>query len=79
VLASSPFPFGGYAEFISVPEDARNFRKDLVVHKPAAVSFADSATVALSANPSRSSQLGSSCAANAKNPAVSPCWRMSDR
>src|SRR5262245_51565742 len=32
VLASSPFKFGGYAEYICIPEDASDIRKGLVVH-----------------------------------------------
>jgi NADPH:quinone reductase-like Zn-dependent oxidoreductase len=43
VLASSPFLLGGYAEYICLPEDARDVRKGLVVHKPTAMSFAEAA------------------------------------
>jgi NADPH:quinone reductase-like Zn-dependent oxidoreductase len=43
VLASSVFGLGGYAEYICLPEDARDIRKGLVVHKPAALSFAEAA------------------------------------
>ena len=43
VLASSGFALGGYAEYICLPEDARDIRKGLVVHKPAAMSFAEAA------------------------------------
>ena len=43
VLAGSPFTLGGYAEYICLPEDARDIRKGLVVHKPAAMSFAEAA------------------------------------
>jgi NADPH:quinone reductase-like Zn-dependent oxidoreductase len=43
VLASSPFLLGGYAEYICLPEDARDIRKGLVVLKPAAMSFAEAA------------------------------------
>jgi NADPH:quinone reductase-like Zn-dependent oxidoreductase len=43
VLASSPFLLGGYAEYICLPEDARDIRKGLVVHKPIAMSFAEAA------------------------------------
>jgi NADPH:quinone reductase-like Zn-dependent oxidoreductase len=44
VLASAPFLLGGYAEYICLPEDARDVRKGLVVHKPAAMSFAEAAS-----------------------------------
>jgi NADPH:quinone reductase-like Zn-dependent oxidoreductase len=43
VLASSGFALGGYAEYICLPEDARDIRKGLVAHKPAAMSFAEAA------------------------------------
>lgn len=43
VLASSPFLFGGYAEYICLSENARDVRKGIVVHKPAAMSFAEAA------------------------------------
>lgn len=43
VVASSPFLFGGYAEYICLPEDAADVRGGLVVHKPAAMSFAEAA------------------------------------
>jgi NADPH:quinone reductase-like Zn-dependent oxidoreductase len=43
VLASSGFVLGGYAEYICLPEDARDIRKGLVVHKPTAMSFAEAA------------------------------------
>jgi NADPH:quinone reductase-like Zn-dependent oxidoreductase len=43
VLASTPFLLGGYAEYICLPEDARDIRKGLVVHKPTAMSFAEAA------------------------------------
>jgi len=43
VLACSPFLFGGYAEYICLPEDAKDVRKGLVVHKPTAMSFAEAA------------------------------------
>ncbi len=43
VLASSVFGLGGYAEYICLPDDARDIRKGLVVHKPAAMSFAEAA------------------------------------
>jgi NADPH:quinone reductase-like Zn-dependent oxidoreductase len=43
VLASSAFVLGGHAEYICLPEDARDIRKGLVVHKPAAMSFAEAA------------------------------------
>jgi NADPH:quinone reductase-like Zn-dependent oxidoreductase len=43
VLASSGFVLGGYAEYVCVPEDAPDVRKGLVVHKPAAMSFAEAA------------------------------------
>jgi len=43
VLASSVFLLGGYAEYICLPEDARDIRKGLVVHKPTAMSFAEAA------------------------------------
>ena len=43
VLACSPFLLGGYAEYICLPEDARDVRKGLVVHKPAGMSFAEAA------------------------------------
>lgn len=43
VLASTPFVLGGYAEYICLPEDARDVRKGLVVHKPTAMSFAEAA------------------------------------
>jgi NADPH:quinone reductase-like Zn-dependent oxidoreductase len=42
-LASSVFVLGGYAEYICLPEDARDIRKGLVVHKPDAMSFAEAA------------------------------------
>ena len=43
VLATFPFTFGGYAEYICVPEHAQDVRKGLLVHKPAAMSFAEAA------------------------------------
>ena len=43
VLASSGFVLGAYAEYICLPEDARDIRKGLVVHKPTAMSFAEAA------------------------------------
>jgi NADPH:quinone reductase-like Zn-dependent oxidoreductase len=43
VLAASPFTFGGYAEYICLPDDAADIRKGLVVHKPASLSFAEAA------------------------------------
>jgi len=43
VLASSGFSLGSYAEYICLPEDAANYRKGLVVHKPTAMSFAEAA------------------------------------
>jgi NADPH:quinone reductase-like Zn-dependent oxidoreductase len=43
VLAFSGFSMGGYAEYICLPEDARDIRKGLVVHKPSAMSFAEAA------------------------------------
>jgi NADPH:quinone reductase-like Zn-dependent oxidoreductase len=43
VLASSPFAFGGYAEYICLPEDARDIRRGLVVHKPDSMTFAEAA------------------------------------
>jgi NADPH:quinone reductase-like Zn-dependent oxidoreductase len=43
VLACSAFALGGYAEYICLPEDARDVRKGLVVHKPSAMSFAEAA------------------------------------
>jgi NADPH:quinone reductase-like Zn-dependent oxidoreductase len=43
VLASSPFLLGAHAEYISLPEDAKDVRGGLVVHKPAAMSFAEAA------------------------------------
>jgi NADPH:quinone reductase-like Zn-dependent oxidoreductase len=43
VLASAGFVLGGYAEYICLPEDARDVRKGLVVPKPAAMSFAEAA------------------------------------
>jgi NADPH:quinone reductase-like Zn-dependent oxidoreductase len=43
VLATAGFGFGGYAEYICLPEDAKNIRKGLMVHKPAAMSFAEAA------------------------------------
>lgn len=43
VLASSPFTFGGYAEYICLPEDARDIRRGLVVHKPSPMTFAEAA------------------------------------
>ena len=43
VLASSPFVLGGYAEYICLPEDARDVRKGLVVQKPSAMSFGEAA------------------------------------
>jgi NADPH:quinone reductase-like Zn-dependent oxidoreductase len=43
VLASSPFLLGGYAEYVCLPEDAKDVRKGLVVHKPTAMSFAEAA------------------------------------
>ena len=43
VLASSPFRFGGYAEYICLPEDGKDIRSGLVVHKPNAMTFAEAA------------------------------------
>jgi NADPH:quinone reductase-like Zn-dependent oxidoreductase len=43
VLGCSPFLLGGYAQYICLPEDARDVRKGLVVHKPTAMSFAEAA------------------------------------
>ena len=43
VLAFAGFTLGGYAEYICLPADAKNIRKGLVVHKPAAMSFAEAA------------------------------------
>jgi NADPH:quinone reductase-like Zn-dependent oxidoreductase len=43
VLAFSGFALGAYAESICLPEDARDIRKGLVVHKPIAMSFAEAA------------------------------------
>jgi NADPH:quinone reductase-like Zn-dependent oxidoreductase len=43
VLAFSGFALGAYAEYICLPEDARDIRKGLVVHKPIAMSFAEAA------------------------------------
>ena len=43
MLAFSAFALGGYAEYICLPEDARDIRKGLVVHKPTAMSFAEAA------------------------------------
>lgn len=43
VVACSPFLFGGYAQYICLPEDAPDVRKGLVVHKPSSMSFAEAA------------------------------------
>jgi NADPH:quinone reductase-like Zn-dependent oxidoreductase len=43
VLAFTGYALGAYAEYICLPEDAGPIRKGLVVHKPAALSFADAA------------------------------------
>jgi NADPH:quinone reductase-like Zn-dependent oxidoreductase len=43
VLAFSGFSLGGYAEYICLPEDARDIRKGLVVRKPTVMSFAEAA------------------------------------
>ena len=43
VLAFSGFSLGAYAEYLCLPEDASAIRKGLVVHKPAAMSFAEAA------------------------------------
>jgi len=43
VLAFSGFGLGTYAEYISLPENASNIRKGLVVHKPTSMSFAEAA------------------------------------
>jgi len=43
VLAFAGFTLGGYAEYICLPADAKDIRKGLVVHKPAAMSFAEAA------------------------------------
>lgn len=43
VLASSVFKLGGYAEYICLPEDGRDIRHGLVVHKPNAMSFGEAA------------------------------------
>src|SRR5262245_10066165 len=43
VLASAGFVLGGYAEYVCLPEDARDIRKGLVVHKPSAMSFPEAA------------------------------------
>lgn len=43
VLATTGFILGSYAEYKCLPEDAPDIRKGLVVHKPAAMSFAEAA------------------------------------
>jgi NADPH:quinone reductase-like Zn-dependent oxidoreductase len=43
VLACSGFSLGSYAEYLCLPEDARDARKGLVVQKPSAMSFAEAA------------------------------------
>ena len=43
VLAFSGFSLGSYAEYICLPEDARDCREGLVVHKPITMSFAEAA------------------------------------
>jgi NADPH:quinone reductase-like Zn-dependent oxidoreductase len=43
VLASAGFVLGGHAEYICLPEDARDVRKGLVVNKPTAMNFAEAA------------------------------------
>lgn len=43
VVACSPFRLGGYAEYVCLPEDARDVRKGLVIHKPTAMTFAEAA------------------------------------
>ena len=43
VLAFAGFSLGAYAEYICLAEDTKNIRKGLVVHKPAAMSFAEAA------------------------------------
>jgi len=43
VLACSGFTLGSYAEYICLPEDARDARKGLVVHKPGSMSFKEAA------------------------------------
>jgi NADPH:quinone reductase-like Zn-dependent oxidoreductase len=43
VLAFSGFALGGYAEYICLPEDARDIRNGLVAHEPTAMSFAEAA------------------------------------
>lgn len=43
VLASSGFSLGSYAEYICLPDDAPDYRKGLIVHKPHAMSFAEAA------------------------------------
>ena len=43
VLAFSGFALGAHAEYICLPESAGHIRQGLVVHKPAAMSFAEAA------------------------------------
>ena len=43
VLAFAGFSLGAYAEYICLPEDAKDVRKGLVVLKPTAMSFAEAA------------------------------------
>ena len=43
VVAFAGFSLGGYAEYICLPEDAKDVRKGLVVLKPTAMSFAEAA------------------------------------
>lgn len=43
VLAFTGYSLGAYAQYICLPEDAGPIRKGLVVHKPAAMSFAEAA------------------------------------
>jgi NADPH:quinone reductase-like Zn-dependent oxidoreductase len=43
VLASAGYGLGAYAQYICLPEDAPDVRRGVVVHKPAAMSFAEAA------------------------------------
>ncbi len=43
VLAAPGFSLGAYAEYICMPTETKDIRKGLIVHKPAAMSFAEAA------------------------------------
>ena len=42
-MAATGFSLGAYAEYICLPAETKDIRKGLIVHKPAAMSFAEAA------------------------------------